>query len=328
MSNVMRWGILGSAKFAREHMAPAMMLAKNTELSALATSSKEKSIPLLQLKSDLKVFGSYESLIEDDCIDAVYIPLPNHLHVEWAKKAADAGKHVLCEKPIAMHASEIDELITLRDEKKVLIAEAYMIVHHPQWSFAKQIVASGEIGQIRQIDTIFSYNNAADASNIRNRSETGGGSLPDIGVYTLGAARYIMNKEFDAFDHVDIEFENNVDVWSGVSARFGKVRFRGITSMRMSPRQSVHIQGTKGVVSLTAPFNPSVYAQAEVHISRPNLSVETKRFPATNHYVQQLENFQKSVCEGADYPCSLEFSRGTQAAIDTIFQISKSGSQF
>ena len=127
MTKPLRWGILGAAKFAREHMAPSMMLAKNTELAALATSSAEKAAAFTSLNPSLQIHSDYDALLNDPAIDAVYIPLPNHLHVEWVKHAVEAGKHVLCEKPIAMQAGEIDELITLRDRAGVLVAEAYMI---------------------------------------------------------------------------------------------------------------------------------------------------------------------------------------------------------
>ena len=321
MAQSLRWGILGAAKFAREHMAPAMMLAKNTELVALATSDIEKAKAFKSLQPALQIYDGYDALLTDANVDAVYIPLPNHLHVEWVKRAVAAGKHVLCEKPIAMRSAEIDELIQLRDLSGRFVAEAYMIVHHPQWQYAKHLVDSGAIGAVQQIDTVFSYNNTSDVDNIRNRSETGGGGLRDIGVYTLGAARYIMDAEFDELQHVDVQLENGVDVWAGVSARFGDVRFHGITSMRMALRQSVNIQGNQGVITLTAPFNPGVYSQAEVHLSQPDLTVQTKRFPTSNHYVEQLQNFRETVTHGANYPCPLEFSLGTQQTLDKIFAL-------
>ena len=323
MTKPLRWGILGAAKFAREHMATAMMIANNTELAALATSSADKAAAFTSLNPSLQIHTDYGALLNDPTVDVIYIPLPNHMHVEWVKRAIEAGKHVLCEKPIAMQASEIDELITLRDRSGLLVAEAYMIVHHPQWHYVKDLVDAGEIGTVQQIDTVFSYNNAADTGNIRNRAETGGGGLRDIGVYTLGCARYVMGAEFDAFQHVDLHLENGVDVWAGVTGRIGKVRFHGITSMRMALRQSVNIQGDQGVITLTAPFNPGVYSQAEVHVSKSDMTLKTKRFPMANHYVHQLENFQNSVTQGIAYPCSLEFVRGTQSTLDRIFEIAK-----
>lgn len=319
MSQILRWGVLGAANFARKHLAPALMLAKNNQFAALATSSMEKAEPFKALNPSLKIHLNYDDLIADPEIDVIYIPLPNHLHVEWVKKAAAAGKHVLCEKPIAMRASEIDELIRLRDSAQVLIAEAYMIVHHPQWQLTKEKVQSGSIGELVQVDAVFSYNNAADPNNIRNRPETGGGSLRDIGVYTLGGTRFVTGKEPLEILHTDIQKQNSVDTWTQVCAAFPGFRFTSTTSMRMSPRQEICFHGTEGYLKLTAPFNPSVFDQAEVHLCLSNLSIHTQRFPAVNHYVLQLENFHASVTQGVPYPCPLEFTRGTQAMIDSIF---------
>ena len=320
MSQVLKWGVLGAAKFARQHFVPALMLAKNNQFAAIATSSIEKAEPFLALNPDLKVHLNYDDLLADPNIDVIYIPLPNHLHVEWVKKAALAGKHVLCEKPIAMQADEIDELIALRDAQKVLIAEAYMIAHHPQWQAAKEIVRSGRIGDLVQVDAVFSYNNGSDPQNIRNRPETGGGSLRDIGVYTFGSTRFVTGQEPSVVTHSDIQRENSVDTWAQVCAEFPGFRYSSITSMRMAPRQEVSFQGTKGYVKLTAPFNPSVFDQAEVHVWTDDMKITTERFPGVNHYVLQVENFHASVTAGSEYPVPLEFSKGTQVMIDQAFE--------
>ena len=169
------WGVLGASKFAREHMAPAIHAARGARLAALATSDPGKAVPFQDFCPDLRVHATYEALLADPGIEAVYIPLPHTLHVEWTLKALDAGKHVLCEKPIAMQAAEIDRLIEARDRTGLLAAEAYMIVHHPQWQRARQLVQEGAIGRIRHADCAFSYDNSADPGNIRNRPETGGG---------------------------------------------------------------------------------------------------------------------------------------------------------
>lgn len=316
MSKPLRWGVLGGAKFAREHLTPAMMLAKNTEFAALATSSIDKAASFKALNPSLRVHLNYDDLLSDPDIEAIYIPLPNHLHVEWVKKAAAAGKHVLCEKPIAMQAPQIDELIALRDSTGLLIAEAYMIVHHPQWQWARQRIDAGEIGELVQVDSIFSYNNAGDPQNIRNRPETGGGSLRDIGVYTFGAARFVTAQEPIDVHFSDIEWENSVDVWANVAAKFEGFRYSSITSMRMTNRQHVCFQGTQGSITLTAPFNAGVYDQAEVILETSDGCRTVKRFTNINQYVLQLENFYASVRQGTQYPCSLEFSKGTQQMID------------
>ena len=162
----LRWGVLGASKFALEHLTPAIQLAKNNRFNALASSSKEKSAEFVMLEPEIELYESYNELLADDGIDAVYIPLPNTMHVDWTVQAIKSGKHVLCEKPIAMRAEEIKELIKLRDDTGLLVAEAYMIVHHPQWQKAREIVQSGILGDLIQVDSVFSYNNQADLENI------------------------------------------------------------------------------------------------------------------------------------------------------------------
>ena len=148
MSDPIRWGILGAANFAREHMAPSIHAARGATLSALATSSAQKANGFRAFCPDIRVMDEYDAVLSDPDIDAVYIPLPNHLHLEWSLKAMDAGKHVLCEKPMTMQADEFDRLIAKRDATGVLAAEAYMIVHHPQWIRAREIVRNGDIGRL------------------------------------------------------------------------------------------------------------------------------------------------------------------------------------
>ncbi len=320
MTKILRWGILGAAKFAREHMGPAIHMAPHNDLVAIATSSTEKAAPFQAMRPGIQVHLAYEDLLNDPDVDAVYIPLPNHMHIEWAKRAIAAGKHVLCEKPISMQVSEIDELIALRDASDLLVAEAYMIVHHPQWHYARELVQSGAIGTLIQVDGVFSYNNATDLNNIRNRADAGGGGLRDIGVYTFGSTRFVTGQEPDEIQLSDIKWENGIDAWAHVAAKFPDFRFTGVTSMRMAPRQEMNFHGDKGWVKLTAPFNPSVFDQAEVHLMRSDMVVETKRFPTVNHYVNQVVNFRAAVIDGAPYPCPLEFSRGTQAMIDMAFE--------
>ncbi len=232
----LRWGVLGASKFALEHLTPAIQLAKSNRFTALASGSKEKVAAFVQLEPEIKLYESYDELLADDGTDAVYIPLPNTMHVDWTIRAIKSGKHVLCEKPIAMRAEEINELIKLRDDTGLLVAEAYMIVHHPQWQKVKEIVQSGILGELIQVDSVFSYNNQADLKNIRNKSKMGGGGLPDIGVYTLGSVRFVTGEEPVAIQHVDIKFENGVDVWALAAFDFPKFKFTSITSMRMAAR--------------------------------------------------------------------------------------------
>ena len=315
-----RWGVLGAAKFAREHMAPAIHAAEGAELAALATSDPAKADGFRAFCPSLAVHSSYESLLADPTIDAVYVPLPNHLHVEWTLKALAAGKHVLTEKPIALRAEEIDRIIAARDASGLLAAEAYMIVHHPQWQRAKDWLEAGEIGQLRHVDAAFSYNNAAEPDNIRNRPDTGGGSLRDIGVYTLGSMRFVTGAEpVDVAARVILE--SGVEVFAHVTAMMegptGRFTYGSMTSMRLANRQEVVFQGDKGVIRVgSAPFNANVHDVAEVELHLPGQRIITDRFPTANHYKLQVEAFGRSIRTGAAYPCPLEFVRGTQSMMD------------
>ncbi len=322
MADLLRWGILGGANFAAQHMGPAIHAAHGNRLVALATSTPAKAAPFEAFCPGLDVFLDYDAMLEWDAIDAVYIPLPNHMHVEWTKKALEAGKHVLTEKPIAMMASEIDELIALRDKTGLHAAEAYMIVHHPQWSRVREIIASGEIGTVAHVDTAFSYDNRSDTDNIRNRPETGGGGIRDIGVYTYSSVRFAMGAEPVALS-ARIRRENGVDTWAQVVGEMegpgGRFTYSAMTSMRLAPRQEVVFQGDLGTITVSAPFNAGVFAEALVHVRDLAGTVRTERWPTVNHYVEQVQNFSRTVLEGAPYPCPLEFSKGTQAMIDMVF---------
>ena len=319
MGEAVRWGVLGAAKFARQHMAPAIHAADGAVLAALATSSPEKAKPFQRLEPNLKVHYSYDALLADPGIDAVYIPLPNHLHVEWTLKALDAGKHVLVEKPLAMEAGAFDPVIAKRDATGLLAAEAYMIVHHPQWQRARELVQGGAIGDLRHVDVNFSYNNASDTGNIRNRADTGGGALPDIGVYIIGSVRYVTDEEPISVDYADIDFEGGVDVYSRFAATFPSFRYTGMVSMRLQARQQAVFHGTTGTVTLTAPYNAAVYGEAQLRVETPELAVTVERWPGVNQYKLQVEAFCRSVREGTEYPCPLEFSRSTQAMMDMVF---------
>lgn len=318
-----RWGVLGAAKFAREHMAPAIHAAEGAQLAALATSDPAKASGFQAFCPDLRLHSSYASLLADPQIDAVYIPLPNHLHVEWTLRALQSGKHVLTEKPIALRADEIDQIIAARDASGLLAAEAFMIVHHPQWQRAKDWIEAGEIGQLRHVDAVFSYNNETDPTNIRNRPETGGGSLRDIGVYTFGSCRFVTGAEpgeVTARIRRDQGVEVFAQVQSVMAGPMGRFTFASMTSMRLVNRQEVTFQGDKGMIRLaSAPFNANVHDVAEVELHKPGQRVIIDRFPAANQYKLQVEAFGRTLRDGVAYPCPLEFVKGTQAMIDMAY---------
>lgn len=322
-----RWGVLGAAKFALTHMARAINEADGAVFAALATSDVSRADPFRAFAPGIRVFTDYDALLADPEIDAVFIPLPNHLHVEWTLKALAAGKHVLCEKPVAMRAEEIDTLIAARDASGLLAAEAFMIVHHPQWQRARDLIAEGAIGRVAHVDAAFSFDNRADPGNIRNRPETGGGGIRDIGVYTYGSVRFATGAE-PVMESLAARIvrENGVDTWAQVTGDMegpaGRFTYSAMTSMRLFPRQEVTFQGSDGMLRVApAPFNAGTHDIAQVELHRPGQVVTIERFPAVRQYKLQVEAFCRSVRLGAAYPCPLEFSRGTQAMIDRVFAV-------
>lgn len=314
-----RWGILGAAKFARQHLAPAIHAARQSKLALLGTSDPAKAAPFQAIDSGLRVVGSYEAVLADPDIDAVYIPLPNTLHVEWTRRALEAGKHVLCEKPIAMRAGEIDALIALRDQTGLVAAEAYMIVHHPQWQQVRDWVQGGVIGDLLRVNATFTYDNSGDPGNIRNTVDLGGGSLPDIGVYTLGCTRFVTGQEPEGILYAHIQRENGVEVTTEAVAQFDGFTLTSLTSMRMTPHQSVTFHGSAGVIEVVTGFNPQVHGHSELRLAQPGQPTQIVQFPGVNHYVLQIEAFGAAVRGEAAYPCPLEFSQGTQRFIDMIW---------
>ncbi|PIV76020.1 MAG: oxidoreductase [Rhodobacteraceae bacterium CG17_big_fil_post_rev_8_21_14_2_50_65_11] len=317
MTDPIHWGVLGAANFARKTMAPAIHNASGAVLAALATSTPAKADPFRALQPDLAVHDSYEALLADPGIEAVYIPLPNALHVEWAEKAARAGKHVLCEKPIGLSLADIDRLIALRDETGLLIAEAYMIPHHPQWQMAREMVQGGAIGDLLHIEGYFTFR-LQDDGNIRLDPALGGGVTRDIGVYTLGSARLVTGQE-PANVVSRFGWQGGVDVSARIWADFGGATCSIYMSMAAPNRQVMTFHGREGFVELVAPFNPVTHREASLRLVRADGEERLTRFPNARQYVAQVEAFGRTLREGADYPVPLEFSRGTQAALEAAF---------
>jgi len=315
--SAVRWGILGASDFALHYMGPAIHAARGAALAAVATSDPVKAEPFAAYATGLRVFTDYDALLADPDIDAVYVPLPNHLHVEWTKRALAAGKPVLTEKPIAMTEAEFDDLIAARDAAGILAAEAYMVVHHAQWRKVRDLLAEGAIGDLAHVQGAFCYNNAAATGNIRNRPETGGGALRDIGVYPFGTARFATGSEPEAVS-ADITWENDVDVITRVNARFPGFTMTTLVSMRIGNFQEMRFLGSAGRIDVRTPFTPGRSDIAEVTLVTD--SAETLwRYTEEKQYVNQVETFGAAIRSGADYPCPLEFSRGTQRMIDLAF---------
>ncbi len=318
MTDTIRWGILGASDFARRTMAPALHAGRGSRVAALATRSAEKAAPFAAYLPDLRIETDYQALLAAEDVDAIYVPLPNHLHVDWSIRAIEAGKHVLCEKPIAMAETDFDRLIAARDAAGRLAAEGFMIVHHPQWHMARDLLAESRIGRLRHVEVVFSFNNP-DPENIRNQAGKGGGGLRDIGVYAFGSVRFATGAEPDRLD-ARLDMSGDFDTFAEVTADFPGFSYHAVVSTRIAPRQRVVFHGEKGWMELTAPFNARTYDQAELVIETDKTCRTIHRWPNADHYVRQVEAFCHSALTGAAYPWPLEASRGTQAMIDRAFE--------
>lgn len=318
-----RWGILGASNFAAQHMGPALHAAAGGSLEALATRSPEKADRFKDIAPNLKVHESYDALIADPGVDAVYIPLPNTLHVDWTLKALEAGKHVLTEKPVAMQADEIDTLIKARDQSGKLAAEAYMIVFHPQWHHVRDLIAKGAIGTLQHVQGMFCFNNGDQPENIRNQADLGGGAMRDIGVYVIGSTRFVTGTEPTEVS-ARIRWESGFDVFSDISARFGSVTYSACVSTRLNPYQSMTFHGSLGSIHLTAPFNGPVFGDTCVILRRAGHDESVARFNGARQYDLQVAAFNQSATTGVAYPCPLEFSKGTQVMMDAAFENAQS----
>ncbi|MEN8918195.1 MAG: Gfo/Idh/MocA family oxidoreductase [Octadecabacter sp.] len=320
MTQPVRWAILGAGKFAREHMGPAIHAAHGAELVALGTSSDAKAAPFTAFAPGLRVHETYDAVLSDADVDVVYVPLPNHLHIDWAMKALKAGKHVLVEKPVGLTGPQIDPLIALRDETGLQCSEAYMIAHHPQWARVREMIADGAIGDLRHVDGIFTYNNP-DLTNVRFDAKKGGGSLPDIGVYTIGSTRMATGQEPLQITHADIDNLNGVDVCARVSARFEGFSAHWITAMNVHATQSMTFLGTQGRIHVHAPFNAGTYGEARVELTQSDGAVRVERWPDVAQYKMQVEAFGASVRDGTSYAWTLEDARATQVVIDAVYAV-------
>lgn len=257
MDKKLRWGIVGAADIALKSVMPGIQVSATGVIQAVASRGIEKASAAAAKFGVSQAYGSYEELLEDPNIDAVYIPLPNHLHREWTIRAAEAGKHVLCEKPLALTAEEAQEMVDACAGAGVVLAEAFMYRHHPRMEQIKQLIADGEIGELRALRGAFTFNNAADANNIRYRSDWGGGGIFDVGCYPLSAARYFLGKEPEAVtvhaffspehDNVDMMASGLVEFEGGIALTFD-------CGMWANFRQTFEIVGTDGRIEIPSAF--------------------------------------------------------------------------
>ncbi len=324
------WGVLGAARIATVRVIPGMKGSPLLDVRGIASRDVAKARAAVAELGLAKAYGSYEEMLADPEIEAVYNPLPNHLHVPWTVKAMEAGKHVLCEKPIALTATEARELVAARERTGRLVTEAFMVRFHPQWLRARQIVRDGGIGEVRSIATQFNYNNP-DPANIRNKADIGGGGLYDIGCYAVLTARFVFGADpTRAVSLIDRDPTTKIDRLTGGLVDFGGGRQLTFTvSTQTALSQRVQIFGTKGRIEIPVPFNPIPGKESTIVVDDcrdlygGGARVET--FAGCDQYGLQGEAFARAVrgVEPLAYP--IEDAISNMRAIDALYRSAEAG---
>jgi Predicted dehydrogenases and related proteins len=322
-----RWGILGAANIAVAKVIPAMRQSDRIEVVAIASRSESKAQDAASRLSIPRAYGSYDELIADPEVEAIYNPLPNHLHVPWSIRAAEAGKHVLCEKPIALSADEARQLRDARDRTGVQIGEAFMVRTHPQWLGVREIVRSGRLGDLRLIVGHFSYYRR-DPNDVRSRVEWGGGALLDIGCYPITLSRWLFGAEPEAVvGQAERDPEFGVDRLTSALLRFPDGQASFTCAGQLVPYQRMHIFGTAGRIEVEIPFNAPPDRPCRIFVDDGRLladaSAETIEFATVDQYTVQAERFSDAVRGVGSVPVSLEDAIANMAVIDAIFRSDK-----
>jgi predicted dehydrogenase len=329
MAEKIRWGVLGAANIAVEKVIPAMQRGARTEVVAIASLRRERGRAAAERLGIGRVHESYEALLADPAVDAVYNPLPNHLHVPWSIRAAEAGKHVLCEKPIALDAAEARALLEARDRTGVVIGEAFMARSHPQWLRAKELARSGAIGDLRVVTGTFTYFNR-DPQNVRNLSGMGGGGLYDIGCYPITLSRLVLGEEpRRVFGLLENDPDFGVDRLASVILDFPSGHASFTCSTQLVPYQRMHLMGTTGRVEIEIPFNAPNDRPCRILIddgaSLTGDTIRVEELPVCDQYTIQGDLFAEAIRTGGPAPTPLEDSVRNMAVIDAVFRSAESG---
>jgi predicted dehydrogenase len=314
----LRFGILSTARIATSKVIPAMQRGDRTKVAAIASRSLEKAAIVAKDLDIPHAFGSYEELLASSEIDAIYNPLPNHLHVPWSIKALEAGKHVLCEKPIGLNVAEAEELLAVAKHFPQLKAmEAFMYRYHPQWQTAKSMVQAGRIGEIRTIQTFFAYFND-DAANIRNHSELGGGALMDIGCYAISLSRFLFGAEPNrALGRIERHPHFGTDVLTSGILEFGDRTSTFTCGTLLAPYQRVQLVGDCGRIEIEIPFNAPPDKPCRLWLQHQG-GIDEITFPICDQYTIQGDLFARAVLEDTLVPTPLEDAVANMRVIEAI----------
>jgi predicted dehydrogenase len=329
MTKKARWGVLGAANIAIKKVIPAMQAGDFCEITAIASRDLEKARKVADELNIPKFYGSYEELLADKEIDAIYNPLPNNLHVEWTIKAAEAGKHVLCEKPIALNAKEAKKLIETRDRTGMKIQEAFMVRTHPQWLIVRDLIEQNRIGKLQAINGFFSYFNT-DAANIRNKREMGGGALYDIGCYCINISRFILVEEPGKVSAlIERDEVSGIDKLTSAILNFPTCQSVFTCGTQLVPYQRMQFFGTKGRIEVEIPFNIPPETATRIFVDDSSdlygKNIETIKVPAANQYTIQGDLFSRAILENSEQAISLEDSVINMAVIEAVFRAAESG---
>jgi len=324
MSEKVRWGVLGVAKIAVDKVIPAMQRLASAEIVAIASRDTEKARRAAASLGIPKAYGSYEELIADPAVEAIYNPLPNHLHVPWSIRAAEAGKHVLVEKPVSMNVAECRKLMEARDRTGVKMGEAFMVRTHPQWIHARDLLRSGEIGRLRCIATAFSFY-GRDPANVRNILAYGGGGLMDLGCYAVQVARYFFGAEpARVVSLIERDAEFKIDSLASVLMDFSSGQSLFTCSMQMFPHQRVQIIGDQGRIEIEIPFNAPPDRPTRIFV-HTGAGLRSEEFPICDQYAIQGDLFSKAVRGHGEVPTPLEDSIRNMAVLEAIFRSEREG---
>lgn len=323
-----RWGVLGAAKIARTKVIPAMQQGVRTEITAIASRDAVVARDTAAQLNIPKSYGSYEELLADPEIDAIYNPLPNQLHVPWSIKAAEQGKHVLCEKPIALTAAETLTLIEVRNRTGVKMGEAFMVRTHPLWLRVRELVRNGTVGELRSIISNFSYFNN-DTQNIRNVLEYGGGALMDIGCYPVTMSRFLFGREPSRVTAlIERDPQMRIDRLTSAILDFAPGQASFQCSTQLVPAQSMQIFGTTGRIEIEIPYNIPPDRPVRILIDDGSAlgggNARAEEFAAVDQYTIQGDLFSQAILENTEVPVPLENALQNMAVIDALFRSASS----
>jgi predicted dehydrogenase len=325
-----RWGILGAANIGVRKVIPAMQRGARSRVVAIASRDLAKARAAADELGIPRAYGSYEELLADPEIEAIYNPLPNHLHVPWTIRAAEAGKHVLCEKPIGLSASGARSLLDVRARTGVQIGEAFMVRNHPQWLAVRDLVASGRIGDLRIVAGHFAYFRR-DPNDVRSVPEWGGGGLMDVGCYPITMTRWLFGAEPEAVIGIlDRDPELKVDRVASALMRFPSGRQATFScAMQLVHYQRMQLHGTTGRIEVQVPFNAPNDRPCRIFVDDGrelgDRSAEAIDFPMVDQYTLQGDNFSAAVRGERSVPVSVEDAVGNMAVIDAVFRSAESG---